>query len=98
MEKMPANTMDMPLMMKNAWLFSSRCDFNYKTGKEFPQQVNIKVICKKTRGSRTFIPNKPARRVPTPNPMVMIEICVMKPVGHTVTLELVQKGATHFKI
>jgi len=44
MEKIPANAMDKPLMMKNAWLFSSRCDFNYKIGKVFPQQANIKVI------------------------------------------------------
>jgi len=44
MEKTPANTMDRPLMMKNAWLFSSRCDFNYKIGKEFPQHANIMAI------------------------------------------------------
>ena len=84
--------------MKNAWLFSSRCDFNYRIGKEFPQQTNIKAIRRNAQWSRTFIPNKPARRVPTPNPIVMIEICAMQSMGHTVTLELDKAGDTHLKI
>ena len=92
MEKIAAKAMDKPLMMKNAYFPSSRCDVNCERGKQFPQHVYIKVIEKSARGSRTFIPNKPARRVPTPNPMVIIEICTMKHVGHAVTLELGEKG------
>jgi len=43
MEKTPANATERPLMMKNAYLSSSRCEVNCKIGKEFPQRVGIEV-------------------------------------------------------
>jgi len=43
MEKTPANATDRPLIIKNAWLFSSKCDVNCKIGKRILQYFGIEI-------------------------------------------------------